>query len=754
MSRLKNLSDVDFEDLCRDIAQAEYGIRFSAFGPGPDGGIDGRHAKGDKKTVLQSKHYIGSSFSQLESATGREAKKLPQLKPDRYFLFTSHSLTPTRSKKLADIIGDYLRDPGDIWGQEDIEAALRKHPAIEKAHLKLWLSSAAVLERILHSGLEAYTHATKQEILDDLKIYVRNESFDEAFKKLEEHRILIISGPPGVGKTTLAKMISYYYLNEGWKFCAIKTLDEGFAQIDDDIPTIFFFDDFLGRIQLDRQSLLQRESALAAFVRRVRGSKNARFILTTRAHIFEEARRISDYVDDKRFQLAKYLLDVGSYTRKIKSYILFNHLAASSLTKDHFAALLEGDWLKKIIDHKNYNPRVIASASSDSLDNIAPEKYPLYIYSALQNPEMIWSKPFRALDTKSQNLLVSMFFGSDFGESIDDTRTNFSELHRTISAYYGQPTTPTDFEDTLKSLESGFIAISGKRVSFVNPSLRDFLKSFLNDKDFLLLLPGTAQRADWARNLWLHIKEMFKNNPDYLKQTATTFSRFSDRIDATPSMQKTMSDGHSVWSPDDISITARTEMLLQWWEASGLDRFINRALTLILEDKLELMSWRDGQSLPELHWWVSNFVDDEHPIRANLLAAIAALLAEAIESGMTVDDLIQTIRNVREHMIDVPKEVDDAIDEMVRYELSETRDNISHLDSEESLSEHLEHLDSLAILTGYDVTDAKEVVFRRLAELEERDHDEYRPSFSGHGRAPSEEFGDAAISSLFGNLVK
>ena len=95
----------------------------------------------------------------------------------------------------------------------------------------------------------------------------------------------------------------------------------------------FFFDDFLGRIELDRQALLQRDTALSIFVKRVRRTKNARFILTTRAHIFEEARRLSDHVDDRRLQLAKYLLDVGIYTRKLRSHIFFNHLLISGLSQ-------------------------------------------------------------------------------------------------------------------------------------------------------------------------------------------------------------------------------------------------------------------------------------------------------------------------------------------------------------------------------------------------------------------------------------
>ncbi|MCY4206930.1 MAG: restriction endonuclease [Roseovarius sp.] len=68
MKRLGNLSPPDFEDLCRDILKAETGQRFSAFGAGADGGVNGRHSKGPKSTILQCKHYLNSTFSQLKSA--------------------------------------------------------------------------------------------------------------------------------------------------------------------------------------------------------------------------------------------------------------------------------------------------------------------------------------------------------------------------------------------------------------------------------------------------------------------------------------------------------------------------------------------------------------------------------------------------------------------------------------------------------------------------------------------------------------
>ena len=743
MSNLENLSPVDFEDLCRDLAQAETGHRFSAFGPGPDGGIDGRHSKASETTILQCKHYVGSSFSALKKAAIKEVEKIHKLAPKRYLFFTSQSLTPKKSEELANILGSLLEQPEDVWGREDIESALRRNPEIEKSHTKLWLSSTAVLEKVLHSGLENFTQATKNEILEELKVYVRNPSFDSAIEILEGEHVLIVSGAPGVGKTTLAKMLSYHYLNDGWRFSAINSLEEVFAQIDDEVPTVFFFDDFLGRIELDRQSLLQSDTAFSVFVKKVKKSKNAKFILTTRAHIFEEARRLSDHIDDRRLQLAKYLLDVGIYTRRIKSHIFFNHLLVSGLKQQHFSSLLKDSWLARIVDHENYNPRIIASVSSECLDDIEPEKYPQYIYHALEKPDLVWSKPFNSLDVKSQNLLLALFFGDSYRQIIDVLRDDYAELHRIVCSFYSQPAKPNDFEEALRSLESGFISISASSVSFVNPSLSDYLKSYLINKELLCLLIQAVRRPIWANNLWQHIKVIFKNNDEDKKYFASKFRDFSRNIDSTPTMGCSKDTGEIYITQADLSLSDRVEMLFEWWEYTRDDFFLIRAINLLESTSLELNSW-DGMFLPELHRRADNFIDDDQHLKSSLLYAVENKIKAVIDAVIYLEDLVDIVKSVNEFMpSDVPRHFDDALYQAIQA-----------LDAETEQSEYLHYLDTFAKEIGKYPAYEEELVNDHIAVDKEQLLPQKETSFAlARHNIDHEEFSNDDITSLFYNLI-
>jgi hypothetical protein len=92
-----NLSPADFEDLARDLIGRELGVE--AFAAGPDRGMDGRHAKGGAKIILQAKHYAGSTYAALKSEIKRERSSIDRLAPTRYVLAASRELAPAQEER-------------------------------------------------------------------------------------------------------------------------------------------------------------------------------------------------------------------------------------------------------------------------------------------------------------------------------------------------------------------------------------------------------------------------------------------------------------------------------------------------------------------------------------------------------------------------------------------------------------------------------------------------------------------------------
>ena len=133
---------------------------------------------------------------------------------------------------------------------------------------------------------------------------------------------------------------------------------------------------------------------------------------------------MSEYLADDRLDISKYVLDVGIYTRRIRARILYNHLLVAGTSIEHIRALIESGKIIKIVDHANYNPRVIEWMTDNlHVNAIAPEQYADAFISALANPKRLWDTAFHThIPEKCRHLLYALFFGSQYGENIDDLR--------------------------------------------------------------------------------------------------------------------------------------------------------------------------------------------------------------------------------------------------------------------------------------------------------------------------------------------
>lgn len=188
----RSLSPIDFEILTRDLLQADLGFRLEAFKAGRDQGIDLRHARSRRRSlIVQCKHHPASTFARLRShLTREELPKVRRLRPHRYILATSTPLNPREKDCLMKDFRPFLRSPADIYGRDDLNNLLSRHPKIEKQTFKLWFSSIAVFEEILERKVYHVSRDALERIRQKAKFYVQNPSFNEALSIFTQVQLL------------------------------------------------------------------------------------------------------------------------------------------------------------------------------------------------------------------------------------------------------------------------------------------------------------------------------------------------------------------------------------------------------------------------------------------------------------------------------------------------------------------------------------------------------------------------------------
>lgn len=502
------LSPHDLEALTRDLLQARWGVHLESFKMGRDGGIDLRYASGPAKIIVQVKHYLRTGFSGLLRDLEKEAVKVRQLAPSRYVLVTSVPLSPINKNAIMHIIGPDFLQLADIVGADDLNNLLDQHPNIEGRHYKLWLASRGVLDRVINNAVVTRSEFKAQQVYEQAKRYVVSDAYPKALKMLAEERVVIIAGAPGVGKTTLADLILYAHLEQGYQAVLIqRDVEEGEKVFQPGLRQIFYFDDFMGATFVGDRAVGSSSSdrVLLNFIAMVRATPDARLVLTTREHIYANALGRSERLRHAGLNDIRVVLGMPSYNTMQRARILYNHLYFSDLPYAYRDELLRDDFYLRIVKHQKFNPRLIEWLSSyRRLKHVPVERYRNFIGDLLHDASEIWQHAYeQEISESGRSVLLAMhsFGGKCGGHALEGA---FGVLHAYRATRYNFSIGPDDLRTGIREVVNSFIKPWGSHgFVVIDPSVLDLLNNIVRSApDNAVDIVAGAACFDQIQQLW------------------------------------------------------------------------------------------------------------------------------------------------------------------------------------------------------------------------------------------------------------
>jgi len=476
------LNPLDFERMCCELLHVKEGLSYHTFREGRDGGIDILRADDlSDAIVYQCKRYADRDLM-LSKLRNDELPKVRRLNPSKYGLMTSLKLTPQDKQQIKDEFNPYIKSLEDIIDGCDLNALLECEEArtIVSHYPALWLPGIHVLTRTINNDIVGRSEFFVRDSIAEVRNCVWTDAMSSAQRRLENEHVVVLTGDPGIGKTVTAKMLLLDAINRGYEpvvtFDKIGDLEQLYFAGQ---KQIFFFDDFLGH-QVLEAALMLNDRGICSLIRRIQEDPLKLFILTSRTTIINQGVYNSGSFKNLWRKPPSCMYRVEGYSNFDRARILAAHMSSSALPRSSVAQLFENRDYWKIIEHRNFNPRIIELVMSNTaFCTIHHEDRLVAVFSKLlDSPQDIWKELFEQTLTADERMIVWTVF---LIPTIDDAR-----LHGAFSKFLllNKRSTVTDasYEKSIEVLSDSILSrridYSGKvTYDLRNPSVGDFLLS-------------------------------------------------------------------------------------------------------------------------------------------------------------------------------------------------------------------------------------------------------------------------------------
>ncbi len=517
------LNDREFEKLGGDIISEHFGVRVETFKAGKDGGIDGRFwLKEDEKVIIQCKHYLKTGYRGLiRKLKNEEIAKVKKLNPDKYVFVTSVELSAENKKEIRKIFSPYIKREDDMWGKEDLDIFLLKNKKLVERNYKLWITSALVFDILFNNAIKGRSRSHMKEIEEYIHKYVVTENHKQGLGLLKKKNVLIITGEPGIGKSTLANNLAAFYVAKGYEFCCIEesiSEAESIFRENEKRKILFYFDDFLGSSLHDAVSN-KKDSHVVKFISRVKRDKTKKFILTSRTNFLNIACRQSHQFQNGNIRENEFLLKIEDLTEIDKARILYNHIYYSDLESSYVDKIYKEKRYRKIIKHQNFNPRIIEFITdSKRVGSIKSAQYWDYIQKSLNYPKDIWADYFQnQTDGFVRGLVfLTVFNGGRISEKqLQKSYSCFKEIEKLQLNNHADKSFNAVMKLATKSLlNRSQISEDKCEYTLFNPSIADFVfEEYINETKLIISIFKSLQTEEslkYLKNLIINEKSAKK----------------------------------------------------------------------------------------------------------------------------------------------------------------------------------------------------------------------------------------------------